>query len=54
MRLIDENGEQAGIVSAEDALQRAKNSGYDLVEVAPNAVPPVSKIIDYGKFKYEQ
>ena len=54
MRLIDENGEQAGIVSAEDALQRAKNSGYDLVEVAPNAVPPVCKIIDYGKFKYEQ
>jgi len=54
IRLIDENGHQAGIVPTRDALQRAKESGLDLIEVAPNAVPPVCRIMDYGKFKYEQ
>ncbi len=54
IRLIDEKGEQAGIVSREEALSRAENLGLDLVEVAPNATPPVCRIIDYGKFKYEQ
>lgn len=54
VRLIDEEGHQAGIVPTRDALQRAKDNGYDLIEVSPNAVPPVCRIMDYGKFKYEQ
>lgn len=54
VRLIDEEGHQAGIVPTRDALQRAKENGLDLIEVAPNAVPPVCRIMDYGKFKYEQ
>jgi translation initiation factor IF-3 len=54
VRLIDEEGHQAGIVATRDALQRARDAGMDLIEVAPNAVPPVCRIMDYGKFKYEQ
>jgi len=54
VRLIDEEGHQAGIVQTRDALQRARDNGMDLIEVAPNAVPPVCRIMDYGKFKYEQ
>lgn len=54
VRLIDEEGHQAGIVPTRDALQRAKDMGLDLIEVAPNAVPPVCRIMDYGKFKFEQ
>lgn len=54
VRLIDENGEQAGVVATKDALQRAQNAGLDLVEVAPTARPPVCKILDWGKFNYEQ
>ncbi|HEY3378979.1 MAG TPA: translation initiation factor IF-3 [Armatimonadota bacterium] len=54
VRLIDEEGRQAGIVQTRDALQRAKDVGFDLIEVAPTAVPPVCRIMDYGKFKYEQ
>jgi translation initiation factor IF-3 len=54
VRLIDENGEQAGVVSTKDALQRAQEAGLDLVEVAPTARPPVCKILDWGKFNYEQ
>lgn len=54
VRLIDEEGHQAGIVQTRDALQRARDNGLDLIEVAPNAVPPVCRIMDYGKFKYEQ
>ncbi len=54
MRLIDENGTQVGIVAIRDALQMAEERGYDLVEVAPNAVPPVCRLLDYGKFRYEQ
>lgn len=54
MRLIDENGAQVGIVSIRDALSMAEERGLDLVEVAPNAVPPVCRILDYGKFRYEQ
>jgi len=54
VRLIDEEGHQAGIVQTRDALQRAKDVGFDLIEVAPTAVPPVCRIMDYGKFKYEQ
>lgn len=54
MRLIDEQGAQVGIVSAREALAMAEERGFDLVEVAPNAVPPVCRIMDYGKFRYEQ
>lgn len=54
VRLVDEDGHQAGVVATRDALQRAKDAGMDLIEVAPNAVPPVCRIMDYGKFKYEQ
>jgi len=54
VRLIDEEGEQVGVVTTEDARERAADAGMDLVEVSPNADPPVCKIIDYGKLKYEQ
>lgn len=53
VRLIDEDGKQRGVVLVEEALRMAKNRGYDLVEVAPNANPPVCKIVDYGKYKYQ-
>ncbi len=53
VRLVDANGQQVGIVNATDALRRAETAGLDLVEVAPNSVPPVCKIMDFGKFKYE-
>lgn len=54
VRLIGETGEQIGIVSLEEALDSARNAGLDLVEVASNARPPVCKIMDYGKLKYDQ
>lgn len=54
VRLIGENGEQLGIMSAKDALKLAKDAELDLVKIAPNAQPPVCKIIDYGKYRYEQ
>jgi translation initiation factor IF-3 len=53
VRLIGPNGEQVGIVRIEDALRVAADADLDLVEVAPSAKPPVCKIMDYGKFKYE-
>jgi len=53
VRLVGPNGEQVGIVRVDDALRLAGESGLDLVEVAPNARPPVAKLMDYGKFKYE-
>ena len=53
VRLIDEAGEMVGVVSMHDALRRAEDVGLDLVEVSPSASPPVCKILDYGKFKYE-
>ena len=53
MRLIDENGHMIGVLSRREALNRAVETGLDLVEVSPNAEPPVCKILDYGKFKYE-
>ena len=46
-------GEQVGVVRVEDALRLAEEAGLDLVEVAPNAKPPVAKLMDYGKYKYE-
>jgi translation initiation factor IF-3 len=54
VRLVGADGEQLGIVSTEDAMQRAMSLDLDLVEVAPNADPPVCRIMDYGKFKYMQ
>jgi translation initiation factor IF-3 len=54
VRLIDEQGAQVGIISIRDALVLAEERGLDLVEVAPTAVPPVCRIMDYGKFRYEQ
>ncbi len=54
VRLVDENGEQAGIVRTRDALDRAMAVALDLVEVSATANPPVCKIMDYGKFKYQQ
>jgi translation initiation factor IF-3 len=54
VRLIDENGAQLGIVAIREALAIAEERGLDLMEVAPNAVPPVCRIVDYGKFRYEQ
>ncbi|GAB3475001.1 translation initiation factor 3 (bIF-3) [Amycolatopsis cihanbeyliensis] len=53
MRLVGPNGEQVGIVRIEDALRLAQESDLDLVEVAPQARPPVCKLMDFGKFKYE-
>jgi translation initiation factor IF-3 len=54
VRLIQDDGAQIGIVSIEEARERAEDRGMDLVEVAPDARPPVVKMMDYGKFKYEQ
>ena len=54
VRLIGVNGEQLGIMSAKDAMRIAREAELDLVKIAPTAKPPVCKIIDYGKFKYEQ
>jgi translation initiation factor IF-3 len=54
VRVIDEEGEQLGVMTVEQALQHAVEAGLDLVEVSPTAKPPVCKILDYGKFKYEQ
>ncbi|WP_375332382.1 translation initiation factor IF-3 [Candidatus Tisiphia endosymbiont of Temnostethus pusillus] len=53
VRLVDENGEMLGIVSIKNALEQAEKAGLDLVEISPNAEPPVCKILDFGKFKYE-
>ena len=54
VRLIDENGKQLGITSKEDALNRALKLGLDLIEISPDADPPVCKILDYGKYRYEK
>ena len=54
LRVIDETGKQLGILPREEALNKAKSVGLDLVEIAPTANPPVAKIIDFKKFKYEE
>ena len=54
MRLISDSGEQLGVVSIEVALDKAKEVGLDLIEVAPNSKPPVCRILDYGKLRYEE
>ncbi len=53
VRVIDADGAQLGILRTDDALRRAEEAGLDLVEVSPKAMPPVCKIMDFGKFKYE-
>ncbi|MGA9335554.1 MAG: translation initiation factor IF-3 [Rudaea sp.] len=54
VRVIDANGEQAGVLSREDALSLAAEAGLDLVEIQPNAEPPVCRIMDFGRFKFDQ
>lgn len=54
VRLIDQAGNQVGVIKTEDARRMAEDAGLDLVEVSPTAMPPVCRIMDFGKFKYEQ
>lgn len=54
VRVISSSGKQLGIISIREALNHAEDEGYDLVEVSPDAIPPVCKIIDYGKLKYKE
>lgn len=54
VRLIDENGTQVGVVDTREALRMAKEREFDLVLIAPNSVPPVARLLDYGKWRYEQ
>lgn len=54
IRVIGEDGEQLGIMSSNEALRLAEDAGVDLVKIAPTAKPPVCRLVDYGKFKYEQ
>ena len=54
VRLIDQDGEMQGVMTARDAMLRAQQIGMDLLEISPNASPPVVKILDFGKYKYEQ
>jgi translation initiation factor IF-3 len=54
VRVIGPEGENIGVISLSDALKRAEEFGLDLIEISPNAVPPVAKIMEYGKFHYEQ
>lgn len=54
VRLIGENGEQLGVIATSEAMKMAEDAGLDLVKIAPTAKPPVCKIVDYGKFRYEQ
>jgi translation initiation factor IF-3 len=54
VRLIDQTGQNVGVVATEEALKRAVEAGLDLVEISPDASPPVAKILDYGKYKYQE
>ena len=54
LRVIGSQGENLGVLSLGDALKKAEEEGFDLIEISPNAVPPIAKIADYGKFQYEQ
>jgi len=54
VRLVDERGNMVGVVECNQALTMASDAGLDLVEIAPNADPPVCKILDFGKYKYEE
>ncbi|MBA2253602.1 MAG: translation initiation factor IF-3, partial [Chloroflexi bacterium] len=54
LRVVDEDGAQLGVMPTLEAFRLAQERGYDLVEVAPMAVPPVARLLDYGQYKYEQ
>jgi len=54
VRLIDQTGQNVGVISTAEALQRAVEAGLDLVEISPDANPPVAKILDFGKYKYQE
>ncbi|MBI1215141.1 MAG: translation initiation factor IF-3 [Alphaproteobacteria bacterium] len=54
VRVIDEDGEMVGVMSVRDAIEKAEDAGLDLIEISPNAEPPVCKIGDFGKYRYEQ
>jgi translation initiation factor IF-3 len=54
LRVIGAQGENLGVISLSEALKAAETAGLDLIEISPNAVPPVAKVMDYGKFQYEQ
>lgn len=54
LRVIGANGENLGVISLSEALKAAQTAGLDLIEISPNAVPPVAKVMDYGKFEYER
>jgi translation initiation factor IF-3 len=54
VRVVNQNGENVGVLPLSDALQKAQEAGFDLIEISPNANPPVVKIMDFGKYQYEQ
>ncbi len=54
IRVVDADGEMVGIISVEEGIELAYEAGLDLVEISPNAEPPVCKVLDYGKYKYEE
>ncbi len=54
LRVIGENGENYGVLSFKEAIEKAQSLGLDLIEISPNATPPVAKIMDYGKFQYDE
>jgi translation initiation factor IF-3 len=54
VRVVDEKGQMVGVMSTREAVETARERGFDLVEVSPGAVPPVCRVMDYGKYKYEQ
>ena len=54
MRVIDDTGNNLGVISSDEALKLAQEKNLDLIEISPNALPPVAKIMDYGKFQYEE
>tara|TARA_Y100001936_G_C15773114_1_gene507309 strand:+ start:179 stop:658 length:480 start_codon:yes stop_codon:yes gene_type:complete len=54
VRVVGVDGEMIGVISVDEGIELASNAGFDLVEVSPNANPPVCKILDYGKYKYEE
>jgi translation initiation factor IF-3 len=54
LRVVADDGENLGVLSLEEALRKAKEGGFDLIEISPNAKPPIAKIMDYGKFQYQK
>jgi len=54
LRVVAENGDNYGVISTKEALEKAKAAGLDLIEISPNALPPVAKIMDFGKYQYDE